>query len=120
MKLYVSDSSESSENISALLQGFNIVEDLDCADCVLILPGGLGTFNDLFRAINLKKRVVIYNKDLYYSSLFKNLFQGYERGYIEFAPSEYLSIESELENVIGKLEENENERINNGKNGKLL
>lgn len=105
MKLYVSDNNTLKEEILDKLNEFIICDNVVEADSVLILPGGLGNFNDLFYAINLKKKVIIYNKDLYYSSLLKNLYEGYEKGYIEFAPSEYVSIESEFENVIKKLEE---------------
>ncbi len=102
MKLYISDISECDFDIQSL-GDVEIIPDINQADVVLILPGGLGTFNDLFQAISLKKKVIVYNKDLYYSSLFKNLFQGYEKGYIEVAPSEYVSIESEQENIVKKI-----------------
>lgn len=105
MQLYVTNSNKIDEDILSLLDKYNICEDIKIADFVLILPGGLGTFNDLFNAINMNKKVIIYNKDLYYSSLFKNLFQGYEKGYIDVAPAEYLSIESEFENIIKILED---------------
>lgn len=102
MQLYVTNSND---DILNLLDKYNICEDIKLADFVLILPGGLGTFKDLFNAIDMNKKVIIYNKDLYYSSLFKNLFEGYEKGYINVAPSKYLCIESELENIIKILED---------------
>ena len=105
MKLYVSNDSNIETEIIKYLEVFNVVSDIKEADNVLILPGGLGNFYDLFESIKLKKKVLVYNKDLYYSSLFKNLFQGYEKGYIEVAPYEFITIESDFNNIIKNLED---------------
>ena len=72
---------------------------------IVILPGGLDCFYDLFRAIQEKKTVFLYNKDFYYTSLIQNLFELYQKGILKEAPSEYIHIESDIEELKKKLEE---------------
>ena len=102
MKLFVSGAFGENDFIG---NKFQVVSNIDDSNAVLILPGGLGTFSDMFLGIKLNKKVIVYNKDLYYSSLFKNLYEGYEKGLIESAPSVYLSIESEPDKIIELLED---------------
>ena len=102
MKLYVSGVDE---EFMELLKYFSIVENVENSDQVLILPGGLGTFADLFLAIRLKKDVIVYNKDMFYTSMIKNLYEAHEKDYIEGAPSTYIHIESEIKEILKKLEE---------------
>lgn len=97
MKLYISGDTDEFQ--------YNSVSSIENSDVVLILPGGLGMFYDLFLAIKLKKRVIIYNKDMYYAPLIKNLYNAYIEKNIDNAPSSYLEIESEKEIIIKKLEE---------------
>ena len=95
---YISDCPEK-------LNTFELVNNINEATDVLILPGGLGTFSDLFKSVNDGKRVIIYNKDLFYTPLIKKLFELYEDGIEIRRPSEYMEIESELEVILSKLEE---------------
>ncbi len=113
MKLYISgDNPEEFQ--------YETVKNIKDSELVLILPGGLGTFADLFTAIKLKKRTILYNQDMYYVSVIKNLYSAYTEGRIEGAPSDYLEIESDKKEIIRKLEEEKNDKINNGKTSKLL
>lgn len=117
MSVYVN---ESDMDVSEIDQRFGIVSQMEDSDEVLILPGGLGAFYDIFRAIEMKKDVLIYNRDMFFTSMLRNLYQSYESGYIKETPSEYVIIESEFKDILRKLEELENGKINDGKNGKLL
>ena len=102
MKLFVSGSfSEYSE----LLSNYDLVSDMDVCDTVLILPGGLGHFQDLFNAISDNKKVILYNKDFFYTPVIKKLFELYEEGIEKRVPSEYMNIESDFLEIIKKLEE---------------
>lgn len=102
MKIYVSnDDSE----VSGKLSDFTIVDEIDDADIVLILPGGLGTYYDLFKAIKENKKIYLYNKDFFYTPIIKNLYELHLRGMIENVPSEYMNIESNLDNIIDRIEE---------------
>ncbi len=78
---------------------------MENSSIVLILPGGLDVYYNLFLAIKKEKEIYLYNKDFFYTPLIKNLYDLYLKGVIDKAPSEYMNIESELENIINKIEE---------------
>lgn len=117
MNLYIS---ESDQKYPEITEKFHVVPDMEESDQVLILPGGLGSFYDLFRAINEERNVIIYNRDMYYTYLIKNLYNVHLEGNIDEVPAHYVEIESELDKIIRILEEKENGKINNGKTSKLL
>lgn len=103
MKLFVSGNySEYFE----LLSNYNLVSDINVADIVLILPGGLGCFRDLFNAINDNKKIILYNKDFFYTPVIKKLFELHEKKLEKRIPAEYMNIESDFLEIIKKLEEN--------------
>lgn len=62
-------------------------------------------YYNLFLAIKKEKEIYLYNKDFFYTPLIKNLYDLYLKGVIDKAPSEYMNIESELENIINKIKE---------------
>lgn len=102
MKIYVSnDDSE----VSGKLKDFTIIDEIDAADIVLILPGGLGTYYDLFKAIKENKKIYLYNKDFFYTPVIRNLYELHLSGMIEKVPSEYMNIECDLDNIIEKMKE---------------
>jgi len=117
MKLYMS---ECDEKYPEIIERFHVVPEMEQSDQVLILPGGLGAFYDLFRAIDEERDVIIYNRDMYFTSVIKNLYDAYKKGNIEEVPAYYADIECELEEIIRILEERENGKINDGKTSKLL
>ena len=102
MKLYISDSDD---EFVKEFEKFNTTNSMEEASDVLILPGGLGNFYDLFRAIDMNKNVIVYNKDLFFAPVIKNLYEAHICGKIDDAPSSYMSIESDLDLIIKKLEE---------------
>ena len=101
MKLYISGDDTSKESFSS----FNIVDNFEDSEVILILPGGLGSFYDLFRAIESNKKIILYNKDFFYTPIIKKLYELYEDGIESRGPSEYMYIESEINEIIKKLEE---------------
>lgn len=102
MKLFISGYIS---NCPEKLNAFELANNINEATDVLILPGGLGTFSDLFKSVNDGKRVIVYNKDLFYTPIIEKLFKLYEEGIELRKPFEYMEIESELDNIISKLEE---------------
>ena len=102
MKLFISGYIS---NCPEKLNTFDLVSNINEATDVLILPGGLGTFSDLFKSINDGKKVIIYNKDLFYTPIINKLFNLYEEGIEIRRPFEYMEIESELDEILRKLEE---------------
>lgn len=102
MKVYISGDDS---KVSQKLKEFTIVTDVLEADKVLILPGGLGTYYDLFKAINENKRIYLYNKNFFYTPLIKNLYDLHLNGVVEKVPSDYINIECELDKIIEMIKE---------------
>lgn len=116
MKVYIS---EEDHEVMNRLQGFDISSYED-ADKVLIVPGGLSTFYDLFRGLRDQKDICLYNRDYYFTALLNQLFDLYENKKEDRAPSDYMDIESDLEEIVRIFEEDENDKVNDGETGKLL
>jgi len=106
MKLFISGYIN---NIPEKFNEFELVGTISEATNVLILPGGLGTMYDLFKSVNDGKRVIVYNKDFFYTPIIKKLFELYEEGVELRRPAEYMEIESEMDEIIKKLEEDKYE-----------
>jgi len=102
MKVYISSNDKI---VLSKLKKNMVTDDFEKADIILILPGGLGTYFDLFKAINEGKKIYLYNKDFFYTPLIKNLYDLHLDGMIDKVPSEYINIESELDKIIEKIEE---------------
>lgn len=69
----------------------------DEADAFIVVPGGIGTFEEFFEVLTLKqlgrheKAIVIYNIDGYYNNLEKFMQEVTERKFITFACHELYS-----------------------------
>ena len=77
---------------------------------VLILPGGLGTYAEIFSAIEEsrignKKKIILYNCNYFYTPIIKELYHLYEEGFIDMVPSEYMIIESDKNKIIEMIKE---------------
>jgi predicted Rossmann-fold nucleotide-binding protein len=83
----------------------DITNNIDESKYILILPGGLGTYYDLFKGIKDNKIIYLYNKDYFYTPIIKNLYDLYINGVIDKVPSEYINIESNILDIVKKLEE---------------
>ena len=91
MKLFISGYIN---NFPEKFNEFELADDISEANMVLILPGGVGTMHDLFKSVNDGKRVIVYNKDFFYTPIINKLFELYEEGIELRRPSEYMEIES--------------------------
>ena len=117
MKLFVADASP---ELLEQLKGMPIAKDYEDADTVLIPPGGLEAMLYLLRGINEGKDVYLYNKDSFYAKVIQTFYQMYEEGRKDKMPFEYMNIESQFEEIVRKLEEKKNGKINDGKTSQLL
>ena len=117
MNLYVSGEEESLEK--KMVSSYPQV-DYDEADTVLILPGGLGSMNDLFHGILDKKDIYLYNKNSVFDSILRKLDYSYQEGRITKSPLEEMTISGDFMELLGKLEEKENGKTNDGKTSQLL
>lgn len=81
----------------------------DNSDLCLILPGGLGTFSEIFNLIEEyrlnKKRVIIYNLDGYYNDLIKIMDNLYDTHFASVKISECIDIVNSKEEVINIIKE---------------
>lgn len=81
------------------------------SDCILFLPGGVGTFSELFSAIEENKnsshpkKIILYNHHYFFTPMLKELYHLYQNGFIDDVPASYMIIESEEEKVIELIEE---------------
>ena len=80
------------------------------SDKVLILPGGLGTYAEIFSAIEEmrignNKKIILYNCNYFYTPMIKELYHLYEEGFIDMVPSDYMIIESDKNKIIELIEE---------------
>ena len=82
----------------------------DNLDISLILPGGLGTFSEIFNLIeeyriDNKKRIVIYNLDGYYDDLIKIMDNLYDTHFSSIKISDCIDIVNSKEEVINIIKE---------------
>ena len=82
----------------------------DDADAFIVVPGGIGTFEELFEILTLKqlarhtKAIVIYNVAGYYDDLEKFMRTVTERKFITVDCSKLYSVFSAEEELVGYLE----------------
>lgn len=81
------------------------------SDIFLFLPGGIGTLAELFNAMeenrtnDIDKKIILYNKDFFYTPIIKELYNMYKEKFIDLELSKYIIIESNLDNVIKLIKE---------------
>lgn len=82
----------------------------DDADAFIIVPGGIGTFEEFFEVLTLKqlgrheKAIAIYNIDEYYDNLEKFMQEVTERKFITFKCYELYSYYNTAEEIINYIE----------------
>ena len=80
-------------------------------DCILFLPGGIGTYSELFSAIEENKnnphpkKIILYNYDYFYTPIIKELYHLYQEGFIDEVTASYMIIESREDKIIELIEE---------------
>lgn len=84
----------------------------DMADAFIIVPGGIGTFEELFEVMTLKqlgrhkKAIAIYNVDGYYDSMESMLEHSIEEHFVRENCKMLYSYFSDLQSMIDYLEAN--------------
>ena len=75
------------------------------------MPGGVGTYSELFIAIEENKnsiqpkKIILYNYDYFYTPIIKELYHLYQVGFIEDVPASYMVIESDSRKIIELIKE---------------
>lgn len=82
----------------------------ELADAFIIVPGGIGTFEELFEVLTLKqlgrhkKAIVIYNVDGYYDSMESMLDHSIEEHFVKENCKMLYSVFADLQSMIDYLE----------------
>ena len=80
------------------------------SDIMLFLPGGIGTYTELFSSIEEhrtkedNKLLILYNDDFFYTPIIKELYWLYEKKFVKKSIGEYVNIESRMEDIIKLIE----------------
>lgn len=80
------------------------------SDVLLFLPGGIGTYAEIFSAIEEsrtkddKKTIILYNDDFFYTPVIKEMYWLYEKGFVKRSIGEYCRIESKEEEIVRLIE----------------
>lgn len=85
----------------------------EVSDVLLFLPGGLGTYAEVFSAIEEKrikngKKIILYNDNYFYTPIIKELYNLHKEGFIDEVPSDYMVIESDIDKIINLIKEEMN------------
>lgn len=82
----------------------------ECSDVLLFLPGGLGTYAEIFSAIEEHrihngKKIILYNVNSFYTNMIQELYKLHKMGFIDEVPADYMIIESEWEKIVDIIKE---------------
>lgn len=85
------------------------------SDILLFLPGGIGTYSELFACLeemksNPGKKIILYNVDFFFSPMLEEMYHLYQEGLLDQNLGEYILISNSTEEIIEKIKESvENE-----------
>ncbi len=83
----------------------------DSADCFIITPGGIGTFEEFFEILTLKqlrrheKAIVIYNINGYYNEMDKMIEKAIRDGFMKESCRELYTYFDDMDKMLDYLEE---------------
>ncbi len=82
------------------------------SDVLLFLPGGIGTYSELFscleeRKSNPGKTIILYNVGFFFSPMLEEMYKLYQQGFLDKNLGEYILISNNKEEIIQKLKESE-------------
>lgn len=82
----------------------------DRSDAFIMVPGGIGTFEEFFEILTLKqlgrhgKAIVVYNIENYYNPLLKMLQDGVTKGFMNQATNEIYEVMTDADEILDYLE----------------
>lgn len=80
------------------------------ADAFIAVPGGIGTFDELFDVVALKqiglirKPIILFNIDGFYDNLCKSIYEMYEKNFVKTKPDRLIFISSSAEEIAEYIE----------------
>lgn len=81
------------------------------SDAFIAVPGGIGTFDELFDVVALKqigivrKPIILFNIDGFYNNLHKSVCEMHEKHFVKTKPDRLLFISSSAEEISEYIEE---------------
>lgn len=80
------------------------------SDVLLFLPGGIGTYSELFSCLEeLKskkgKEIILYNVDFFFSPMLESMYKLYQEGFLDKNLGEYILISNNQGEIIEKIKE---------------
>jgi uncharacterized protein (TIGR00730 family) len=83
----------------------------DNGDAFVIVPGGIGTFDEFFQILalvglkQLTAPIILFNIDGYYNILIALLEDSRQKGFISYDPWKYITVASTVQEVLKVLDE---------------
>ena len=84
------------------------------SDVLLFLPGGLGTYTEIFSAIeetrtkNDNKLLIMYNDGFFFTPMIREMYHLFENKFIQKSIGKYCKIESNEEEIVRLIEKEQN------------
>lgn len=80
------------------------------SDILLFLPGGLGTYAEIFSAleecrIGRGKKMILYNLNSFYDSILEEFKHLREKGFVEEELSDYMIVENNIDKIVEIIKE---------------
>lgn len=81
------------------------------SDILLFLPGGVGTYNELFACLeemktnSENKKLILYNIDFFFSPMLEEMYKLYQQGFLEKNLADYIFISNNQDEIIDKIKE---------------
>ena len=78
---------------------------------LLFLPGGVGTYNELFACLeemktnSENKKLILYNIDFFFSPMLEEMYKLYQQGFLERNLADYIFISNNQDEIIDKIKE---------------
>lgn len=83
----------------------------DRSDAFIMVPGGVGTFEEFFEILTLKqlgrhdKAIVVYNMKNYYDPLLTMLYDGVKKGFMSEATNEIYQVMEDADQILDYIEQ---------------
>ena len=80
------------------------------SDILLFLPGGLGTYSELFSCLeemksNPGKQIILYNVDFFFSPMLEEMYRLYQQGFLDKNLGGVILISNDQNEIIQKIKE---------------
>lgn len=82
----------------------------DRSDAFIMVPGGIGTFEEFFEVLTLKqlgrhgKAIIVYNQDGFFDSLFQMMDECVEKGFMNHATNEIYQVMTDTDEILSYLD----------------